>query len=164
MLKSILTSAIIIALILGISYSNVAQPTALKIDNNTGEEATIKVNSIDATSPFNSADVDNTEKRVESQVQRYVRDYNLTEQQKKDLIAILTNFETQSSEIRIKLNSLSKEKNDKIDALLTDEQKQMKGQAEKDRRNKLIEKRNTEKMEADKQGGVKPIAVPQKKK
>ena len=158
MLKNILTSAIIVALIFGFSYSNVAQPNEIKIENTQGNEVTPQESSINSLRPVT---IESTDKRVEAQVQRYVKDYNFTEQQKKDLIKILTDFENQSNELRNKLNSLNKEKTDKIEGLFTDEQKKMKEDIEKERRNRLLERRNDANRNENKKE-IKSISIPEK--
>ncbi|MDR1605842.1 MAG: hypothetical protein LBS41_01880 [Streptococcaceae bacterium] len=157
MLKSILTSAIIIALTMGISYSIIAQPKAVKVDSKTAATA----NKTDEIKP--ATDVDRTKKRIEMQVQRYTKDYNLTEKQQKSVAEILTAFENQSNDLKAKLNDLNKEKNDKIESLLTDEQKKMKEQALKEKREKLMERRNETKNDGEKKELPKSISVPQNK-
>lgn len=144
MLKSVLTSAIIIALSLGISYSTTAQPKAVKVDTKT-EAVSVKVDPAKSVS-----NVDRTKNRVDMQLQRYIKDYKLSEQQQKDFTTILNDFENQSNDLRTKLNALNKEKNEKIESLLTDDQKKMKEQALKERRDRLIEKRNEVQKDATK--------------
>ena len=146
MFKNILNCAIILALLTGISYSSIAQPKALKVDN-TPEEAK-KVNTMNA-----SLDGENTaeglQKRIEMQVHRYTSDYSLTENQQKDLTALLTEIESQLLEIRNKQNLLNKEKADRIDAILTKEQKEIKEKSLKERRDKMLEKRKDGKMDGE---------------
>jgi Spy/CpxP family protein refolding chaperone len=138
MLKSILASAMIVALMFGISYSSIAselRPVTL----NSGET---HINPNVSVTAFENAD--NPRNRIDMQVQRYVRDYNLTEQQQAEVHKILTDFEARSNELRTKLNSLNLEKKEKIESLLTDEQKKMKEDSQRDRRSRLIERRNEE--------------------
>ena len=142
MLKNILKAAIVVTFILGVSFSGIAQTVT------TNREVNREIKQNNESSPLatlGSVDLGGSDKKIETQVQRYARDYNLTEEQQKELITILTDFETQSNELRNKLNSLTQERTEKIDNLLTDEQKTAKEQLEKDRRTKLLERRNTDK-------------------
>ena len=138
MLKSILTSAIIVALNFGIFYSSIAsEPKAVNLNSS---ETSVSPSAVSIAAP---ASADN-KSRIDMQVQRYVRDYNLTEEQQQEVHKILTEFEAQSNELRTKLNSLNTERTEKIEALLTDDQKKMKEDGQKERRNRLIERRNEE--------------------
>ncbi len=153
MLKNILNGAIILALSLGISYSSIAQPKQVKVDPPANEEAKTRLLN---TSPDATETTDNLQKRIEMQVQRYTSDYNLTEKQQKDLTATLTDIESQLLELRNKQNSLNKEKADKIEALLTKEQKEMREQSLKERRDKMLEKRKEGKPDGEQ---IKPRMV-----
>ena len=132
MLKSILKGAVVFALFLGVSYSNIAQPKAVSVDSDK-KKIDMK------TSSLESVDSDNT-RRIEAQLQRY-KDYNLTDNQQKEIIKILTDSENQLRELRSKIGSLEKEKIEKIESLFTDEQKNAKEQSLKDKREKMLEQR-----------------------
>ena len=148
MLKSIFTSAVVVALFLGISYSNIAQPKAVSVDSKATEQKKIEPR----TASFESVEADNT-KRIEAQLQRY-KDYNLTDEQTKEITKILTDTENQLRELRSKIGSLEKEKVEKIESLFTDEQKKAREQALKDKREKMLEQRKEGKEI------LKPVSVP----
>ncbi|MCL2039280.1 MAG: hypothetical protein FWG85_02495 [Bacteroidetes bacterium] len=154
MFKNIFKCAVIIALLTGISYSTIAQTKAVKIDNTPATEAK-QINTRNA-SPDGENAAESLQKRIEMQVHRYTSDYNLTEKQQTDLTAILTDIEGQLLEIRNRQNLLNKEKADRIDALLTKEQKETKEQSLKERRDKMLEKRKEGRTEAEQ---LKPRTV-----